>query len=314
MLDGDRMDREYSIVIEHSPAYELIISLYNYINNDKMKEVHLKGNWLEETKLRLPERFINELQDERWEVLHRIVLLISQCEKKSSIPEFLNWFENLSAGEIYERLAPWVESISNDLSVIRDRSVDILYKWNEYYFKSIDPTIQMQLKQDAISLNEKLSVSRPIDIIETATNGLRIEQQDNLRKVILVPQYHCSPSTILDYFDGIATCLYPINKTFYEDGTRELVKVMQCLGDETRLNILIFLSRGPRSLIEIHKHMNLAKSTVHHHITKLKREGIIRSHFIGSSIPAFYSLRKEAISKINNKFMAIFEGEENFHE
>ncbi|GIN84327.1 transcriptional regulator [Heyndrickxia sporothermodurans] len=302
------MDNNYSIKIEYSPAYELIVSLYTFIYNRKLKTIDLREDWVKNTKDMLPAVFISELEDERWEVLHRIVLLISQCSKKETINEFLIWFERLSAGEIYERLAPWVDTISTELGLIRDKTVEILYKWNEYYFKSIDPSILSQLKQDAKSKHEKVKSYQPIDLIEEATNGIRIEKSNDLKQLILIPQSHCYPSTILDYFNGIATCLYPTSKRDNIDQTKGMLKLLQCIGDETRLKILLYLAKEPRTLIEIHKYLGLAKSTIHHHIAQLRREGVIRSHFVGSSTPAYYSLRKKFIAEFTAEFKELFEG------
>ncbi|MGE8206658.1 ArsR/SmtB family transcription factor [Heyndrickxia sp. NPDC080065] len=301
------MNKDYSMTVEYSPAYELIVSLYTFIYNRKLKTIDLKEQWIKETKANIPANFINELEDERWEVLHRIVLLISQCDEKETIDGFLTWFERLSAGEIYERLAPWVDTISTELGMIRDNTVEILHKWNEYYFKNIDPAILPYLKQDAKNKREKVTSYQPIDLIEEATNGIRIEQSESLNRLILIPQFHCYPVTILDYFNGIATCLYPAWNLAEFDQTKEMIKLMQCIGDETRLRILMYVAKKPRTLIDIHKHLKLAKSTIHHHIAQLRRVGVIRSHFIGSSTPAFYSLRKKFITEFTDEFKELFE-------
>ncbi|BFH62847.1 ArsR/SmtB family transcription factor [Paenibacillus azoreducens] len=301
------MTNNYSISIEQYPAYELIVSLYTFIYNRKLKTIDLKDQWVKETKGNLPPHLICKLEDERWEVLHRIVLLISQCSEKETVDAFLKWFEGVSAGELYERLAPWVDTISTDLGTIRDKTVEILHEWNEYYFKNVKPAIHALLKQDAKDKHGKVGSYQPIDLIEEATNGLRIEKSDQLNRVVLIPQYHCSPVTILDFFNGIATCLYPVRNPSEFDPTKEMISALQCLGDETRLKMLLYVAEQPRTLIDLHKHFGLAKSTIHHHIAHLRREGAIRSHFMGSSTPAFYSLRKSFISKFSDDFTKLFE-------
>ncbi|MGZ9790659.1 ArsR/SmtB family transcription factor [Bacillus atrophaeus] len=297
------MKRNYSVLIEYSPAYELIISLYTYIYNKNLKSIKLGKDWVEETKLKLPTRFALELEDERWEILHRTVLLISQCPEKKTVEEFLDWLEQLPAGELYERLSPWVSSIPLNLGEVRDRILYLLTEWNTHYFKSLDTGILDYLQDEVRFRQEEAQTCSPIDLIERVTNGMRVEPTDQLKQVILIPQYHCYPTTVMDYFRGMATCLYPIKETITskEESSLVILQLTQCLADEKRLGILSYIAEKPRTLIEIHQHIKLAKSTVHHHITILRKAGIIRSHFIDHSTPAYYSLRESFIDRLNTE-------------
>jgi DNA-binding transcriptional ArsR family regulator len=293
------MKNIYSIKIEYSPAYELVVSFYTYINHKNLKSPHLGSEWLTETKRKLPPAFALELKDERWEVLHRTVLLISQCPHKETAEAFLQWLEQLPAGELYERLAPWVSSIPLNLGEIRDRSIYLLSQWNEHYFRDVDPLVLQKLQKDAVLRAEQAKSHPPVDLIEEVTNGMRIEPTEQLRQVILVPQYHCRPATVLDFFRGIATCLYPIQVATEEDETSHLLALAQCLADEKRLRILRYIAEKPRTLGEIHRQVELAKSTVHHHITALRRAGMIRSHYVDHTTPAYYSLRESFVELLD---------------
>ncbi len=293
------MIKQYSIKIEYSPAYELVLSLYAYIHFHEMKFILLGKEWREETAGTLPPRFASELEDERWEVLHRMVLLIAQCPEKHTVEDFLQWLSQLPAGEIYERLAPWVSSIPLNLGEIRDRSLYLLSEWNQHYFARVDADILRGLERDAERLVRLADTVSPIDLAEEATNGLRIEPTENLKQVILIPQYHCRPGTILDFFQGIATCLYPVMEIGENETISRLLPVTQCLSDEKRLQILRYLSEKPRTLSEIQQHVKLAKSTVHHHVSSLRRAGMIRSHYIDSSAPAYYSLRHQFVDRLH---------------
>lgn len=280
-LDGDRMNNKYSMTIDYSPAYELVTSFYTFILKKDLKSLRLGNDWWEETKEKLPASFARELEDERWEILHRTVLLISQCPQKETASGFLSWFERLPAGELYERLAPRVQSIPLHLSEIRDRSHYLLAQWHEHYFTHVSPEILTQLQHEAKVKSKLAEDSAPIDVIEQLTNGMRIEPTDQLQQVILVPQYHCYPTNIIDFYRGMATCLYPAKlPAISEDPASVFLQRAQCVADEKRLEILRYLAKGPRTLIGLHQHVKLAKSTVHHHITTLRRSGLIRSHFI----------------------------------
>ncbi|MFY0543602.1 ArsR/SmtB family transcription factor [Brevibacillus sp. H7] len=297
------MNNQYSMTIEYSPAYELVLSLYAYIHQRDRKNIRLGNDWRKETVRKLPAGFAAELEDERWEVMHRIVLLIAQSTEKDTVEKFLAWLERLPPGEIYERLAPWVSSIPLNLGEVRDRSLYLLSKWHEHYFSRLDADILRRLERDAERLAERAQTVSPIDLVEEATHGLRIEPTENLRQVILAPQYHCSPATILDFYRGIATCLYPSSQEGggEDDSISRLLPVTQCLADEKRLQILRCLAQKPQTLSDIQKQVKLAKSTVHHHLTALRRAGMVRSHYSDSTTAAWYSLREPFVDRLNTE-------------
>ncbi len=292
------MNKSYSVLIDYSPAYELVASFYTYVLKKDLKTLSLPGNWRDDTRRKLPDAFALELEDERWEVLHRIVLLIAQCPDKASVDGFLHWLAHLPPGELYERLSPWVSSIPLNLGEIRDRSVYLLSSWNEHYFNSVDAAILRQLQESAEAKKAQLASCPPIDLIEQSTNGIRIEPTENLQQVILVPQYHNHPLTILDFYRGMATCMYPVT-SMPDESAFTVLQLSHCLADENRLHILRFLVEKERTLGEIHQHMGLAKSTVHHHLSTLRRAGAIRSHYIDNSTPACYSLRENFIDGLH---------------
>lgn len=303
MFDGDRMNKSYSICIEYSPAYELVASFYAYTFHSNLKNYRLGLEWYEETKLKLPPSLADELADERWEVLHRVVLLIAQCPQKESVEGFLQWLKTLPVGDLYERLAPWVNAIPLNLGEIRDQSLHLLSSWNEHYFRHLEPSILTFLSEEAHLLHSRSIQSAPIQLIDEVTNGLCIEPTGQLQQVILIPQYHCYPATILDFYRGKATCMYPARpfEPTEDTSTQQLLQWAQSLADEKRIRILLYLAGGARTLSEIQQHVKLAKSTVHHHITTLRRAGMIRSHFIDNTTPAYYSLRESFIDGFHRK-------------
>ncbi|WP_432776294.1 winged helix-turn-helix domain-containing protein [Brevibacillus gelatini] len=294
------MKNAYSIRIEWNVVYECIISLYAYIHEKERKHFQLGNAWKEETKQMLPDSFADELADERWEVLHRLVLLVAQSPQKHSVEAFLGWLESISPGEIYERLAPWVDTIPLNLGELRDHSVSLLARWNEHYFSRIAPAILDSLERSAADMTELAQSMSPVELVDHASNGLWIEPVPDLREVVLIPQYHCAPAAVLDFYRGLATCLYPVGDA---GQTRphplaELLPLTQCLADEKRLHILRCLAEKNCTLGELQQQVSLAKSTVHHHVTALRRAGLIRAHYAGSTNVSSYSLRESFIERL----------------
>ncbi|WP_240675772.1 transcriptional regulator [Ammoniphilus sp. CFH 90114] len=291
----------YSIKVKYSPVYELINSFYAYIYYPNLKGITLDDQWLKKIRERLPQDYAETLLDERWEVLHRTVLLVSQCPNAETVEGFLGWLEQLPAGELYERLSPWVQTIPLNLAEVRDQAVWLLQRWHEYYFQFFDQSCLRDLQEEAHTLMSRLEVEKPVDLIDQVTGGIYIEPVQELQEVILVPQYHCAPSTILDFYRAIAVCLYPLRPNSQgKEARQNVLQIAQCLGDERRLTILQYLSREPRTLIQIHQHLKLAKSTVHHHMTSLRRAGLVRAHYINSTNVAYYSLRDSFIAQLDH--------------
>lgn len=294
------MGNVYSIKVEWSSAYECIISLYAYIYEKERKHLQLGSAWKEETTRMLPDSFAAELADERWEVLHRLVLLVAQSPRKASVADFFEWLELIPPGEIYELLAPWVETIPLNLGEIRDRSLSLLKRWNEHYFSKVEPRVLESLEQSARETEELAKTLPAIETIDQVTHGIWIEPMSELKEVVLIPQYHCAPTSVLDFHRGIATCLYPVRDAgrLHTEPLLELLPITQCLADEKRLQILRCLSNGTCTLGELQQQVSLAKSTVHHHVTALRRAGLIRAHYTGSSTIAYYSLRGQFVDRL----------------
>ncbi|WP_400161988.1 ArsR/SmtB family transcription factor [Brevibacillus sp. TJ4] len=295
------MNNQYSIKIEWNEVYECIVSLYAFIDEKEQKHFHLGPEWKKRAVEMLPPAFARELADERWEVLHRLVLLAAQSPETTTVPSFLNWLEKLPAGDIYERLAPWVQTIPLDLAAVRDHILSVLKRWHEHYFSNLDPAILTTLAQSAARLRERAETETLVsaELIDHATGGIWIDDVPGLQQVVLVPQYHCAPASVLDFYRGMATCLYPVSLAGQDDLLRELLPITQCLADAKRLQILRFLASGSRTLGELQQHVGLAKSTVHHHVTVLRRAGLIRAHYTGTTTSvSCYSLRESFLDHL----------------
>ncbi|WP_019122070.1 ArsR/SmtB family transcription factor [Brevibacillus massiliensis] len=296
----------YTVEIDFAPAYELVVSLYAYVRRGLHKTLYLGSEWVRETRAQLSGRLAAELDDQGLEVLHRMSLLLWQCPGERTPQQFLRWLEQLPPGELYERLAPWVESLPGDLGDIRDRTVHLLSEWNEQYFSRLDPGVLANLAADGEEKRKLIRGLDPIEAVELISNGLRLEPVDGLKKVFLVPQFHCSPANVLDSFRGVSTCLYPVTPpSSAGEPPRELLLVTRCLADESRLRILRLLADKPRSFSDVLQLTGLAKSTVHHHLLALRFAGLIRSHFHGDTLQ-HYSLRETALAELPERLLGFF--------
>ncbi|AOT71553.1 ArsR/SmtB family transcription factor [Geosporobacter ferrireducens] len=76
----------------------------------------------------------------------------------------------------------------------------------------------------------------------------------------------------------------------------QIVQILKALGDETRLKILIILSRKRICAKGIAKHLNISEAAVSQHIKVLKDAGIITGAKVGYYV--HYDLQKATLREI----------------
>jgi len=299
----------FKIEIDYSPAYELITSLYTYLQTTELKITEVGVAWHKSVKELIDPNFQTVLKDKKLEVLHRLSLLVWQCKEDRSAKGFIDWLEKLSPSEVYTYLVPWVEKLPKNMNEIHLLLIEILKNWNEQYFSKIDSVILDALKMDVDQKRGIVAEFNPTDFVENCTNGIRIESP-KIEKILLIPQYHNSPHSIVDYYDGIVTCSYPVD---IEDGDlflkKNVSRQIRALSDRTRVQILKFLYTEARTFSDIQKLTGLVKSNVNYHLKLLRTAGLIRAHHNSQRVEK-YSLREEALKEMNQGLFNYIEGVE----
>lgn len=136
------------------------------------------------------------------------------------------------------------------------------------------------LERDA---DHKRSLARRMDperLVEKATNGITVAVTSDLAGVVLVPTVVLRPWVIIAERGATRIFCYSVaeeNLGLDPDAPPVwLVQFYKALGDERRLKILRRLAEGPASFSELVTLLDLAKSTVHHHIRHLRTAGVVR--------------------------------------
>ena len=84
------------------------------------------------------------------------------------------------------------------------------------------------------------------------------------------------------------------------------LRLLKCVADDTRLQILVILKNGERCVCEIMKNLNKEQSLISHHLQALRRCGLIKRRREGKKImyrltdPSILKLLA-AIEKLSNK-------------
>ncbi|WP_193726675.1 ArsR/SmtB family transcription factor [Paenibacillus guangzhouensis] len=281
----------YVVQVDSSPVYELIVSLYCYIEHPTSKHNAFGKAWKTDVRRRLSDSLSERLEDHRLEVLHRLNLLVWQCPGERTVENFLHWLTNMAPGEIYEKLVPWVSSFKEDMNSVRDLIVSALHDWHEQYFRHIDPAFLRVLKHSGDQVAQLLPSTPAVELIEQCTNGIRVEPSPGIEKVLLVPQIHCNPYTVIDHYEGLIVCQYPVGMPATDPTVPsfKLMNTLKALSDENRLRILQYVAEEPRSFKEIAAYIGLVKSNVHYHLTALRLSGLLRSHYVKDKIESYSS-------------------------
>lgn len=136
------------------------------------------------------------------------------------------------------------------------------------------------------------------ELVEWATGGVTYQAEPSVTRVLLIPQYIYRPWNIEADLEGTKVFYYPVaNESITPEDpytpNHSLVLKYKAMGDEVRMRMVKMLYENDRTLQEITDHLNLGKSTVHHHLK------ILRSARLVEIKDNKYSLRMKAIDFIN---------------
>ncbi|CAM2877676.1 winged helix-turn-helix domain-containing protein [Paenibacillus sediminis] len=298
--------------IDYAPAYELIVSLYQYVDSQTSSEKHIQDHrkWREQVRERLSEETAALLNDTRLEVLHRLSLLIWQCPGDRSVSTFIHWLKGLSPGEIYDCMIPWIQHFNENMSAMQAHVTEVLTRWNDEYFGEIEREISPQLEESARYVQSLIDELTNEEIIDLVTMGLEIVPEPETEQIILVPQHHSAPFSIIDYYKGLIVCQYPVSSESKDElePPAKLLRAFKALADANRLKILKLVEQEPQTLKSIAAHLQLAKSNAHYHITSLRLCGMIKARY-GKSGTEYYTKRHLTFEEIPASLRAYIGGD-----
>lgn len=298
----------YSLEIRFAPANELFISLYSYLCKKIQKRLELGSDWVTETKAKLPASYAKKLgQVDIQDLWHPINILMTQAPANQTVEDFLHWFEQVSAGEIYELLVPYLSTFTENLGEIKGPMLELLVEWNEHYFSRLDPQIVANLQAHQQHWSH-FAYEDAAELTGEVTNGCRFEEKEGLQKVLLIPHYHYSPFNHIKNFGVSTLCMYAVDALPPAEGepSLQVSRFTRCTADRNRIKIMRFLNEKPRTLNELAALTGLAKSTVHDHVTTLRTGGLVMNHVVGEAA-AFYSFRSAAFHQLSEQLRQYIE-------
>lgn len=316
----------YRLEVDWAPAYELVTSLQAFVSRPLHATLDVGQPWVDATRRQISPELRTELDGRGFRTAHGVQepsanrrpgpqrrkdwdvpleLLIPLCPGKRDAAGFIRWLGRLTAVRLYELAAPFIPEDAPPFPADADRIINAaaerLRRWNEAYFRRVDPAILEGLAKEAEARRQLIKRS-PAGAFERATNGVVLEPDPGLERVVLVPQYHFRPWNIHSEARGAALYLYPVDVLPTAPGhpSPDLLRLTRALGDESRLRILRFLGTEPRPFTDVARFIGLAKSTVHHHLMALRAAGLVRVHLSPQGNER-YSLRPGSLDRLEGR-------------
>lgn len=266
------------IVNESSPIYEIVISLYVFSTNNHFYD--FGKSWAKGIQSKIEDTdFLKRIKEtDPFPSLDYIFLLIWKFPEKDNVIKFIQWLENLTAGEIYEILSPYVdEDLPKNLGEIRDSYVYSIKTWLKYY--QIDPLVVQTLSEKSKMVESIKSEYDITTLIEQLTNGIHVIPTELTNMIVLIPSYHLKPMNYVGCLHHTAIVVYSVDLPEENSITPPLTlsRMTKALGDDKRLQILKILAHKPYNLTDLAKEIKLSKSNLHYHLSLLRMAGLVRA-------------------------------------
>ncbi|WP_191089650.1 MULTISPECIES: ArsR/SmtB family transcription factor [Paenibacillus] len=297
---------DYRVEVDFAPMYECLSSTIAFFHKQNHTSMDSGKEWVRRVQADFAPSLLQRM-NEVVKVTEDFALspFIWRCPGERTVSSFLDWFDGLSSGDLYELTASFGSPVPPNLTEMRDRASDMLREWDNGYFRSIDPAILQGLEQEAEARRALVEQAAPLEAVEDATQGMRFYSTGRMKLVVLTPQYHTRPLVTSAIYDEYAFINYSCDVLPPANGRPEapLLRLTRALSDETRLYILRLLSGRQLSFTEIVKEVGLSKSTIHYHLIALRAAGLIIVHS-GEKASASYSLRPEALKVLTERIGA----------
>jgi len=286
-----------------------MMSLHAYICRKSYKKLDLSPTWAKDARERLTPDFASALDeavtDSDWKIT---CLLVYLCPNKTRVEDFFTWLDSLTTGDLYEIISEYSSQFPDNMAQFRMQTLSMFMKWNEQYFKHLDPRILVSLRAEEGRRNDLIQETPWNEFIDQTTNGMLFEPINGLERLVLIPQYHFQPINFICYYGKMTICHYAARIHLNDDGfiSPHDYRVIRSLAEKSRLKIPKYLHQGPRSFIEIARHLELSKGIAHDHISKLRSAGMIYAHVVGETVTE-YSLRSKALQQMQNSLLAYIE-------
>ncbi len=197
--------------------------------------------------------------------------------------------------------------LAGDAEELRDRIAETMRRFAGEFMDDLDQ-VEAVLDHDAREKEALAGTLPPERLVEAATNGVTFAMQPEVSGVVLIPAIVTRPWVVIAEHGPLRIFAYPVaDESLAADPEAPpdwMVKFYKALGDERRLRILRILSEGPANLGELAERTGVAKPTAHHHVSMLRRAGLVR---VTVGTDKDYSLRDDAVPQAGELLAAFLQ-------
>lgn len=196
-----------------------------------------------------------------------------------------------------EQKRPFLERILRQPGAAMRDLTALMEAWLTH-FEEIEPRVRAIIERDVAMRTRDRQRLGPIELIESATNGIRWLSEPGVRRVILAPSYFGRPYNFVFAADDWRMFGYPVADDALDAADdlgvpHDILRLHRALGDESRLRILRLLRDRDWYLTEIAEKLELSKPTIKHHLAQLRAAGLVTLTEEGGL--SYYSLRRDRL-------------------
>lgn len=178
--------------------------------------------------------------------------------------------------------------------------IEVMTEWYESVIvPHLDETQQI-LQTDFQSKQQMKEKMTAEELVQWATGGINYLPEPGVYLVLLIPQYVYRPWNIEADLEGTKVFYYPVANESLSPNDKYmpsnfLVQKYKALGEEIRLRIVKLLSEEDRSLQNLTEHLDVGKTTIHHHLKILRAAKIVEMNGMN------YTLRRNAFELLSKE-------------
>lgn len=176
----------------------------------------------------------------------------------------------------------------------------MLNSFYEHFFAEEEVRIQPVLDEALSKAQEQAKLQPLAQLLESLSQGVKLEKVFTQPKIILVPSYWSSPLIIYRAINTDQVLMLfgcrPEDQTLIpgEAVPDQILATLKALADPTRLQMLRYLSIEPLSASALSRKLRLRPPTVTHHLQQLRLAGLVQI-FLEPEGEKKYTLRQEAL-------------------
>jgi DNA-binding transcriptional ArsR family regulator len=284
------------------------MSLLAFDFRGRPDELDVDGRWFDDVASAVGPEVVATLEDADvplsplWSAL---VPIATAVERDASAASLVDAVHSLRAGRLRALLTASGDPdeeitrlLDHGLGRVLGRARSVVRVWVDAVWRPVAAETAAVLDAAADAARARAGELDTTQLVASVTNGVRYDGS-GYERFVLLPTVAMRPWNVMSDDGTTAYVCFPVPAEILarprDEPPEQLLKLGRAIGDDRRLRILRRLATGDASLAQLADHVDLGKSTVHHHLVQLRAAGLV---WVRPGADREYSLRPEAIDAI----------------